>query len=178
MGYAVHEEKSEYWKLIQSLGGEVISLRDAKLDGPAALRFAGYGVPAGCDWPDCDEEINRGLGFKCEEHGRYELMLNGEAISYDRFDDEPEAEEEWVTADGCGLYFCEDHREKTTAHTLIAAKPDTIEWVRHLLTAPSWATWRAENPARVTALTERDGAATPCDCEDECSAGGTSLQKP
>ena len=47
-------------------------------------RDIGYGVPAYCDYPDCGDEINRGLSFVCggEPHG-------GER--------------------GCGLYFCSKH---------------------------------------------------------------------
>ncbi len=46
------------------------------------------------------------LAHKCEDHGDYVLMLDGDEISYDRFDDEPDAEEQWQERDGCGLYFC------------------------------------------------------------------------
>lgn len=50
-------------------------------------RFVGYGVPAFCDHPDCAEEIDRGLAYVC---GNQE-PFGGEH--------------------GCGLYFCENHRD-------------------------------------------------------------------
>lgn len=47
-------------------------------------RDIGYGVPASCDYPGCDAEIDRGLSYVCggEPYG-------GEV--------------------GCGLYFCAAH---------------------------------------------------------------------
>lgn len=118
-------------------------------------RWAGYGVPAECDMPDCKEEIDRGLGYKCEAHGHYVLLLDGEVIEYERFDDEPDAEEEWVEAAGCGLYFCGKHEAPTSAHAGVTPKPDTAEWVQHMLTDDSWERWRTENPELIPAMREQ-----------------------
>lgn len=134
------------------MGYQVYEDRDALADG--VERWAGYGVPAECDWPDCTEMIDRGMGFKCEDHGGYVLMLDGEPISYSRFEDEPDAEEEWTQTPGCGLYFCEQHREDTTAHIAFRAKPDHPTWVNHMLTDESWADWRNDNPEKVAELRE------------------------
>lgn len=49
-------------------------------------RAIGYGVEAICDFPGCDEEIDRGLGYCC-------------GSMHDSAND-----------DGCGKYFCEKHR--------------------------------------------------------------------
>ena len=92
-------------------------------------RDIGYGVPAICDHPDCNEEIDRGLSHVC---GNQE-PFGGE--------------------DGCGLYFCHAHGggslcahcEAGTGKTF-DAKPDSEEWVAHKLTDPSWQQWREENP--------------------------------
>ena len=47
-------------------------------------RWGGYGVPAICEHPDCDEEINRGMACAC----------GGEPFSdY-----------------GCDMYFCGKHK--------------------------------------------------------------------
>jgi hypothetical protein len=51
-------------------------------------REAGYGVDATCDRDDCEEEIDRGLGFLC-----------GNNPDGWRDDTEP----------GCGRYFCDRH---------------------------------------------------------------------
>lgn len=48
-------------------------------------RDIGYGVQAQCDHPECNKEIDRGLGHVCG---------NGEPYGGD---------------DGCGLYFCGEH---------------------------------------------------------------------
>ena len=107
-------------------------------------RFVGYGVPAYCDHPDCDEEIDRGLGFVC----------GGEQFGGEY---------------GCGLYFCEKHlhyhtprgsedgvqlcarcvRRRSPYKKIASEHP---EWVRHVLTDESWSRWRAENPREVAAF--------------------------
>ncbi|MFZ4843938.1 hypothetical protein [Mycetocola saprophilus] len=117
-------------------------------------RWAGYGVPAVCDWPECDTAIDRGMAFKCEDHGTFKLFLNGEEIDYDRYEDEPDAEEEWVEAEGCEFFLCHAHlddRDKFDHGTLKVGKPDSVEWLKHMLTDESWADWRTENPEKVRA---------------------------
>ncbi len=107
-------------------------------------RDIGYGVPAYCDQPGCDAQIDRGLSQVC---GSY--AYGGEH--------------------GCGLYFCEDHRYlrlRPVPHTVQLCdrcghmdpkvreqthekKPDHPEWIRFKLTDESWAEWRGENPTLV-----------------------------
>lgn len=93
-------------------------------------RDIGYGVPAWCDHPDCNEKIDRGLSFVC----------GGEPYGGDR---------------GCGLYFCGKH---LLAHVRLPQlcercskrrnpfnpKPEHPEWVHHKATDPSWEEWRKE----------------------------------
>lgn len=91
-------------------------------------RDIGYGVPAFCDHPKCNAQIDRGLGFVCC------------------------AQEPYGGEHGCGLYFCGKHggfdhkcprcRNYKPPYN---AKPDHPEWITHKLTDPSWAEWRAEN---------------------------------
>lgn len=95
-------------------------------------RDIGYGVPAWCDHPDCNEVIDRGLSYVCAGQQPY----GGD--------------------NGCGLYFCETHRgfwndenELTcercaTGDKPFDAKPDHPKWLKHKATDPSWAAWRAE----------------------------------
>lgn len=104
MGYAVYEE-------------------------PSNGRWAGYGVPAVCDWPDCSTTINRGLGYKCEEGG-------------DKYGD---FENDGSLCDGCELFFCSEHLDRQHPDELVA-KPDTTEWIQHMLTDESWQEWRDKNP--------------------------------
>lgn len=84
-------------------------------------RWAGYGVPATCDKPDCGASIDRGLAYLCGE--------------------DPGSEK------GCGLYFCSDHRYDTELHTDdLQPKPDSPEWLWWILNHHSWQQWREENP--------------------------------
>lgn len=100
-------------------------------------RDIGYGVPAICDHPDCNAEIDRGLAHVC---------CDQEPYGGDR---------------GCGLYFCEEHQHCTEEHSQLCArclrgnppfspKPDTLEWINHKLTDESWAKWREQNPEFVS----------------------------
>lgn len=96
-------------------------------------RDIGYGVPAWCDHPGCDEVIDRGLSYVC----------GGEPYGGDK---------------GCGLFFCERHIycngapqcERCVTDTgerseepPFDTKPDHPDWIKHKATHPSWAAWRA-----------------------------------
>lgn len=92
-------------------------------------RDIGYGVPAYCDHPGCDEEIDRGLSYVC---------ANGQAYG-GQF--------------GCGLYFCGKHRNakgfcgqcSKPRTEPFDAKRDHPDWIRHKLLDPTWAEWRCDN---------------------------------
>ncbi len=100
-------------------------------------RWVGYGVPAFCDHPKCNAEIDRGLAHVC----------GGEPYGGDT---------------GCGLYFCGAHLNlfgnlcprcavhRPTPYARI--KPEHSDWLRHLLTDESWAEWRSENVAKVAKI--------------------------
>lgn len=103
-------------------------------------RDVGYGVPAFCDHPKCNAEIDRGLAYVCGGQEPY----GGEH--------------------GCGLYFCSEHLAyySSTRHSHCARcgryrkpfkpKPEHPDWIRWKLTDESWSRWRAENPAKVEQL--------------------------
>lgn len=112
-------------------------------------RDIGYGVPAVCDHPDCNAEIDRGLSYVC----------GGEPYGGEH---------------GCGLYFCGNHREFTEIPVCddpnvegdyanlcercvkgedhFPLKPDVQEWRDWKRTDPSWAQWREENPEEAAKL--------------------------
>ena len=99
-------------------------------------RDIGYGVPAYCDHPDCNEEIDRGLAHVCKGQQPY----GGE---------------------GCGLYFCSKHQSYDGECERCAnnkepfkAKPDHPEWLKWKLTDESWQKWRDENPKEVEAMSQ------------------------
>ena len=116
-------------------------------------RDVGYGVPAKCDHPDCDKEIDRGLSYVCGAD-----FYGGEH--------------------GCGLHFCSDHlgydedygfdfegqhyddRDCQLCERCLSIvqpfdlNPDTKEWVHWKLTDESWKQWREENPEQVKTMKE------------------------
>ena len=99
-------------------------------------RDIGYGVPAYCDHPECNEEIDRGLSYVC-------------------------ANSEPRGGDGCGLYFCDKHHNSYTDNEDLSnccercaegkapfdPKPEHPTWIHHKLTDSSWAEWRKQQPA-------------------------------
>ncbi len=95
-------------------------------------RDIGYGVPCLCDYPKCNEEIDRGLSYVC----------GGEPYGGEN---------------GCGLYFCSEHM-KFTEHGIqlcerclknkepFKPKKDIKEWIVWKLKDESWEEFRKENP--------------------------------
>ena len=101
-------------------------------------RDIGYGVPAYCDHPRCNETIDRGLSYVC-------------------------ADEPFGGDEGCGLYFCEKHRcHYKHEHSMclrcfrnampFTPKGEHPKWVKHLETHSSWAEWRQEHKNRKWAV--------------------------
>lgn len=97
-------------------------------------RDIGYGVPAICDHPECNKEINRGLSYVC----------GGEPSGGDC---------------GCGLHFCWYHLSAGSLcerceldQQPFEGKPDCKEWAEFKLTDESWQEWRNGNPDCVKAL--------------------------
>lgn len=109
---------------------------------PGHNRWAGYMVPAECDWSSCKAEIDRGLGHKCQEH---DTLDENDAL---------------IENEGCGLFFCGDHLYNIDGHEAASAKPDSLEWVRWMLSDGSWEMWRQQNPRRVELMRERVEAGT------------------
>ncbi len=98
-------------------------------------RDIGYGVPSICDHPNCDKEINRGLGYVC----------GSEPYGGDM---------------GCGLFFCGKHQGDIyqncerccNGEDPFSPTPDTTEWNNWKKTDDSWGQWRLENPEKVKLL--------------------------
>lgn len=106
-------------------------------------RDIGYGVPATCDHPDCNEKIDRSLSYVCGGH-----PYGGER--------------------GCGLFFCGDHllamgpqrcERCAKRRKPFPAKPDHPDWIEWKLTHESWQHWRDENPDEVAKLLAAKAAA-------------------
>jgi hypothetical protein len=114
-------------------------------------RWAGYGVPAQCDMAGCEASIDRGLDYKCETHTIWRYERGGVEIPEPEFLDE-DTEEIEEEREGCGMFFCPEHQDHAD-HASAQQKPDSEEWVRHMLTDDSWAPWREANPQRVKEMT-------------------------
>lgn len=87
---------------------------------PTHQRDVGYGVPAWCDHPQCSNEIDRGLAYIC----------GGDIGGGER---------------GCGLFFCEEHRE---------GSPQLCSRCRHRKKSfrpgkdhPKWLLWKLSDPS-------------------------------
>lgn len=93
-------------------------------------RDIGYGVPAICDHPLCNNEIHRGLGYVC-------------------------GQEPYGGDKGCGLFFCYEHLYPDICDNCLDNKPpfipksDTEEWITWKLKDDSWEEWRKLNPKKV-----------------------------
>lgn len=111
-------------------------------------RFGGYGVPAYCEQPGCNEEIDRGMSYACggEPFSEYgcDRYFCSEHLHYTYFDPEEddgrckhEYDCECETAEVCER--CRD------ADVSFDYKPEHPEWMEHLVKDESWEKWRSEN---------------------------------
>lgn len=98
-------------------------------------RDIGYGVPAFCDHPGCGEEINRGLGYRCEDENC-----------------------------GCSKFYCLTHRYARHTHDAPPSRVHPL-WRNHLLTDNSWRLWRLANPERVAVLRAEVDLGEPPSCQ-------------
>ena len=101
-------------------------------------RFVGYGVPAYCDQPGCNNEIDRGLSYVC----------GGAPFGGER---------------GCGLHFCAEHLILHARLPQLCVKCETKlkpfkpkaehpKWAKHILVDRSWSALRRENKDVVAIL--------------------------
>lgn len=121
-------------------------------------RDVGYGVPAICDLPGCDKEIDRGLAFICGgdigggEHG-CGLFFCGTHLLFCNIENEY-GERPPQLCDVCLVNF----RLGGDNYKLFAEKhqpkPDVPEWLRHKLRHYSWAEWRKDNPKEIQKIRE------------------------
>jgi hypothetical protein len=85
-------------------------------------RWQGYGVPAYCDYPECKNEIDRGLGYQHED---------------DKENGTP------------SVFCCSDHQTYNYDEFNPDLTIEHPEWIEHVLTDDSWDEWRKENPELV-----------------------------
>lgn len=120
-------------------------------------RFGGYGVPAFCEHPDCNEEIDRGMSYACggepfSEFGcdRY-FCSKHRKLTCSVHEDESECDE---NEDDCEyVEVCERCKKGEEPFDYKSEHPD---WIKHLLTHESWAEWRKNNPKKVKELINKE----------------------
>lgn len=115
-------------------------------------RWGGYGVPAYCEHPDCNEEIDRGMAFACgEEPFMTELGCDRYFCSKHRLAKGWDAEkEEWcLHTEDCNCEYKEICERCANVEAPFPYKEEHPDWTKHILTHESWEEWRKENPEEV-----------------------------
>lgn len=116
-------------------------------------RWCGYGVPAYCDFPGCDQEIDRGVSYKCEREWGYRYFDSdtGEELFEDEIYDPTRdvIEQEYQYYTDCGGFFCGTHESHSDHDMFMEHPPEHPVWLRHILTNATWREWRRENPSLV-----------------------------
>lgn len=116
-------------------------------------RWQGYGVPAYCDHPNCQNVIDRGVGYICCDNPNHTASCGGFFCELHRYqlvyeDQLHEMSEEEINrlgidsreeqaTEGDGIICCTHAPIETKEHH---------EWLNHVLTDESWAEWRKEEP--------------------------------
>ena len=93
-------------------------------------RWQGYGVPGICDLPSCLKDIDLGLAYMCD---RCELFYCAKHLLFSSE----------------GQQICDSCNDEQAPPS---PKPNTDEWVHHVLVHPSWRQWRDDNPSKVEAM--------------------------
>ncbi len=117
-------------------------------------RWGGYGVPAICEHPKCNEEIDRGMSFACggepfSEHG-CDRYFCSKHLDYTLFKEDGSRCRHRNDCDCDMVQLCARCAKNKAPFKY---KPEHPTWIKHLMTHPSWKQWRKENPEEVTDLT-------------------------
>ena len=116
-------------------------------------RDIGYGVPAICDQPGCNEKIDRGMSYCCggspwNDEGCHLYFCGkhlGLAKHMGAHEDDNDA---WCgnLCDVCRINWAlgDDNYKLWAAE--YDPKPDTLQWMLWKQYHESWETWRTENP--------------------------------
>lgn len=126
------------------------------------FRFAGYGVVAYCDHPQCNAVIDRGMAYACcggihfseSCGGFYCAEHEAQLMCEDELEDLDEEEKQSILA-SYGLteapLFDESGMAKLCNHPPIEFK-EHPEWIKHISKDKSWSTFRKEKPELFNAL--------------------------
>ena len=124
-------------------------------------RWGGYGVPAICEHPECNEEIDRGVSFACggepfSEEGcdKYFCSKHLYYTYIDKCEDDEEKGKKCEHEEDCECIMIQVCQRCKDGEESFDYKPETKEWVDYLLTHESWEEWRKNNPDEVAKLSE------------------------
>lgn len=116
-------------------------------------RWGGYGVPSLCEHPSCSAEIDRGVSYACggEPFSEWgcDLYFCGKHLHYactEQLSAQANDEEHECTMECEHVEVCERCRDGKESFDM---KPETEQWIKHILTDESWAEFRASEPKRV-----------------------------
>ena len=117
-------------------------------------RFGGWEVPAICEHPDCNKEIDRGISYACggeprSDPGCDKYFCEKHLISSDCLAHIDEDECEKYSGDCEYQDLCERCIKDEVEFDY---KPEHPEWIKQILTHESWERWRKENPEEVKKL--------------------------
>lgn len=109
-------------------------------------RFAGYGVPAICEYPKCNEEIDRGVSYACggEPNSEYgcDRYFCSKHLNYTYYN--PSTGKKCRHKKDCECDFIEVCEKCEKNKDPFPYKYEHIDWIKHILTDESWEDWREE----------------------------------
>ena len=113
-------------------------------------RYAGYGVPAYCEYPSCRKVIDRGVSYACggEPFSEYgcDRYFCGKHLHYGYFKtDGSKCNHEHDCRCDCAQ-VCERCRDDKA---LFPYKSEHPTWMRWMLKDKSWEEWRNDHPETV-----------------------------
>lgn len=117
-------------------------------------RYWWYGVPAICEHPDCNEEIDRWMSYACWWEPFSEFWCDryfcSKHLSNEYFDEDWFVLSDHAPDEAYDSAKCVDICEKCKRNEEpFPYKPEHKKWIKHLLKDPSWKEWRDNNPEKV-----------------------------
>lgn len=114
-------------------------------------RWGGYGVPATCEHPDCNEEIDRGVSFACggepfSEHG-CDRYFCSKHLNYTYFN--PSTGKKCRHKKDCDCDLIQVCERCAAGKVSFDYKPEHKTWLKHILNHRSWQKWRHKNSEEV-----------------------------
>lgn len=139
--------------LLAVWGKDIMGYAVYTIDG----RDCGYPVPALCDYPDCDKEIDRGMSYCCggapySEQGCHLYFCETHLMYVYFINDNGEHEMSSQVCDTCAIALKLGGDNYKLWPAGYEPKPDLLKWILWKLHDASWQRWRDESPQKVKEL--------------------------